>query len=239
MTSEQPKAVVHWGDKYIEIPSSDISLQDVCDTFGLPYQPGVFIRENISRRVTATLPGDSVYHPAPTAESSDHSVHADVEEVILELCTDCNSGIGDAASLDKLDGTSLSVVDVAVQQLVQLGAVELLSGESPQRLETLAMYDVATSPGLLLRMVYPPSVYSPFRMERDPLGSKGGGAANNSRLAAKALEREGGAYRSTLDVYEVREIDDAMNASSFLEPLTESMAQHLWGNEAMAATAPS
>lgn len=189
--SKGTKAVVAFGDNIVEIRDGSITLQDVCEAFGVACGAGVFVREVESGRAVATLPFESVFSPPAVVvktearNEEEEEDDEDDEPFALELV--CPTAVGDTAASavhgstaapadatateDAAAAAAAATMDVAMMELVKLGALELLSPDSTQQVAQLPPYEAAAAPGLLRRAIYPNSVYSPFRARRDPLAS--------------------------------------------------------------------
>lgn len=204
--TEGTLAVVFLGNRFVELSEDGVTLQEVCEAFGVPYSSGVFVQHKASGQPVATLPFDPVFSLASSSSAEEHRGEdkpdgADDEDgpIVLELVCpsggdrpDSGEGGGGAAEdvarqepanedgvsdvevkdVEEVlgpDGAVSATMGIAMRELVKLGAVELLSADSPQRIAQMPPYNANEAPGLLRRCIYPAAQYSPFRMDRDPL----------------------------------------------------------------------
>ncbi|EPY24610.1 hypothetical protein STCU_00424 [Strigomonas culicis] len=190
------KSIVYYEDRFVEISDPSVTLQDVCDAFGLAADAAAFIQDRVSGQVVATLPFEKV--PLPSAQDA-----AQDGDLLLDLIISSGEREGkleqQVSDADAEDETTVVAVDDAVNQLVQLGAVELLVDEDVSRLAADRLYRPEEAPTALRQMGYPPSVYSPFRVSRDPLARTG----QDETLVANWRQTLGGPYRSAMDSYQV------------------------------------
>ncbi|KAG5493939.1 hypothetical protein JKF63_01771 [Porcisia hertigi] len=278
MTSTQPasfrartarKCAVYLGSStFVELDDdpSTITLEDLCEAFGTPWESGMHVKHRATGRVIATLP----FEPLPSlddlcdvpikAESTSESADTlnatmppvsglsdeDLDEagevettyaVVYDLVTSTageeneNSELAAAVVAAGLSEDFASDVDggptlgETMRQLVELGAAELLTAEPLSVSEARREYNPSEAPGLLRRIVYPASQYSPYRLERDPLSNGkrslyrscaiGGGVAPGSSPTTGTGSHslftsnlgEGLAYTSFLDSFS---LNDAM-----------------------------
>ncbi|CAD2215017.1 hypothetical protein ADEAN_000247000 [Angomonas deanei] len=180
------KAIVYYGEKYIELEDTSVTLQDLKEAFESQCET-VFLRERASGKVVATLP----YETIVLAPSSETPVLLD----LVESTAQDEEGAADAADTRAAAGAGV------MEQLVELGAVELLFDGDGKGSE----YDSTSAPALLQNILYPPSIYSPFRYQRDPLyvNRKAEGSFRPWETTV------GGPYASFIDTYHV---DDALPA---------------------------
>ncbi|CCW66578.1 unnamed protein product [Phytomonas sp. Hart1] len=129
--------------------------------------------------------------------------------------------------------------------------MELLSPELPQRLAQLPPYKPQKGSGLLGRIIYPPSVYSPHRSRRDPLDPQFSASrmSPNFYLGLNApfgvgdwanesdweIRKNGLQYYSTLDTYEVMDCEpgreaDLLASRPDLIPFKEEELQAIFHN---------
>ncbi|CCW60604.1 unnamed protein product [Phytomonas sp. EM1] len=266
------KSIVYFGEKYVELNDGEVTLNELCEAFEIPYEPGANLKDRDTGSIIATLPSDIV---VSASHSQSHKTDgADVGEVaeffpqtvetvdvkdgngsgdeneenqrsdtvgvrLLELCVPV---VTDPASVVRgRDGNPSDVVaprsganptalmDDVLLELARLGAVELLLPELPQRLAHLLPYQPQDAPGLLGQIMYPPSVYSPYRNRRDPLDSSPAASHGNTRFryglktpfgvedstsdAAWLNHRDGAPYVSALETYEVASCEPGMEAA--------------------------
>nr|ACS87800.1 conserved hypothetical protein [Angomonas deanei] len=75
MSSSSKKAAVFLGDNFIELDDpAAVTLEDLCEAFGTPWESGVHVRQRSTRRVVATLPFEPL---PPLSEVSDTAVKAE------------------------------------------------------------------------------------------------------------------------------------------------------------------
>lgn len=249
-------AVVHCGDKYVEVTDEAVTLQDLCSAFEVAYTTGVHIADCATKRAVSTLPFECL--PKPLAEQrirmnyeevpeenqtaySDDDDSADDDDdgkrkakkmIHFELVhapSDVNNATethtetagvipakhsyeddddddGDsnrAPPRQVMDNSAARDLNVVMQYLAKLGALQVLSAELPQRLESMPRYSIQDAPHLLNCCVYADHLYSPYRRHRDPLVSE---HATKRRIdSADGLYDSSPPYRSAVEVYNVSE----------------------------------
>ncbi|RNF10336.1 hypothetical protein TraAM80_01696 [Trypanosoma rangeli] len=209
-------AVVHHGDQFLEVPDASVTLRDICDSFGLTGDlAGVCIKHRGTGRVVATLPFESL--PAVNDAQGE-------EDNVYDLCIPTDDGIG---------GSTPTTDDMTavLRHLVQLGAASLLSTESELH-RSLDPYDPHMSPGLLIRTIYPPSLYSPYRHRGDPLSMQG-------KFAAAFITGQiaGPPYTSAVEPYTVEEATEAtLQSRPDLVPQSEEEVHDILQGLVAAAT---
>ncbi|RNF22586.1 uncharacterized protein Tco025E_03063 [Trypanosoma conorhini] len=210
------QALVHHGDQFVEVPDASVTLRDICGSFGLAGDlAGVYIKHRATGRVVATLPFEGL--PAVSDAQGE-------EDNVYDLCCPTEDGAGDSTP------TTDDMTDV-LRQLVQLGAASLLSTESELH-RSLDPYDPRTSPGLLIRTIYPPSLYSPYRHRGDPLGMQG-------KFAAPSIagQMTGPPYISAVESYSVAEANaTTLQSRPDLVPQSEEEARDILQGLVAAAT---
>ncbi|CAG9582076.1 conserved hypothetical protein [Leishmania major strain Friedlin] len=194
----------------IEDDPSTITLEELCEAFGTPWESGMHVKHRATGRVVATLP----FEPMPTledvsdafikAESTTATTHTgdltvptaydNAEEdvdgaeegetmyaVVYDLVTPTAPGdngdselaaaVTAAGLLENLpaDADGTCNIGETMRKLVELGAAELLTAEPLSVSQARREYNPPEAPGLLRRIVYPASQYSPYRLDRDPL----------------------------------------------------------------------
>ncbi|KAI5686439.1 hypothetical protein MNV84_03053 [Leishmania braziliensis] len=278
------KCAVYLGSStFVELDDdpSTITLEDLCEAFGTPWESGMHVRHRATGRVVATLP----FEPMPSLDDvSDVTIKAEViaatagtgdttlptfsgnaeeedadaaEEgettyaVIYDLVTPTAPGDGEdselaaavaAAGLSEnlsADADGAPSIGETMRQLVELGAAELLTAQPLSVSQARREYNPPDAPGLLRRIVYPASQYSPYRLDRDPLSEDKlslcqsyavatGAASGSSPLTCAGSHAlpmhdlgEGGPYTSYLDSYSLT----CPIAMSFVEsPVTDERA---------------
>ncbi|KAH9577549.1 hypothetical protein LSM04_008142 [Trypanosoma melophagium] len=221
------RGLVYYGEQFVEVPDETITLKDICNSFGISGDlTGVFLRNRGSARVVATLPFESL----PAIES----LRGD-EENIYDLCTPAgqssnsnnnnnNNNNKDHHTTTAPDGdnennnyndnningeetpTTDDMTEI-LRQLVQLGATSLLTSASGSQ-TSFESYDPRTSPGLLVRTIYPPSIYSPYRPSGDPLLHPN--SNSHDRMSMGITTLLGPPYRSAVEPYVVEEATEAL-----------------------------
>ncbi|KAG5491625.1 hypothetical protein JIQ42_01531 [Leishmania sp. Namibia] len=293
------KGVVYLGSNtFIELDDdpSAITLEDLCEAFGTPWESGMHVKHRATGRVVATLP----FEPLPSLDDvSDVSITTertaaiadtgdptfclssgaaeegldDAEEgetayaVVYDLVTSTAPG-GDedselaaavaAAGLTESlspDADGAPSIGETMRQLVELRAAELLTAEPASVSQARREYNPPEAPGLLRRIVYPASQYSPYRLDRDPLSDGNrprfrssavtNGIASASSAATCADSHatstddvgEGGPYTSYLDSYslssriEVQYVRSLSTAKAALvAPLLDEEHQRIFGS---------
>ncbi|GET92263.1 hypothetical protein, conserved [Leishmania tarentolae] len=276
------KCAVYLGSTtFVEIDDdpSTITLEELCEAFGTPWESGMHVKHRATGRIVATLP----FEPMPTLEDvSDVSVKAEntaenthsgdltvptaydndqedvdgTEEgeaayaVVYDLVTPtapadngdselaaavAAAGLSENISADANGGSTMGET---MQRLVQLGAAELLTAEPLSVSQARREYNPPEAPGLLRRIVYPSSQYSPYRLDRDPLYDDklslfASAAATASTVSGSPTTRctgshvltthefgEGGPYTSYLDSYDL----SCPMKMSFVSPLAAGKA---------------
>ncbi|EKF33549.1 hypothetical protein MOQ_002582 [Trypanosoma cruzi marinkellei] len=210
------QAVVHYGEQFVEVPDASVTLKDICGSFGLTGDlAGVCIKHRATGRVVATLPFECL----PAANDAEGE-----EDKIYEVCVPSEGGVGDATP------TTDDMTDI-LRQLVQLGATSLLSTESELH-RSLDPYDPRMSPGLLMRTIYPPSLYSPYRHRGDPLNMQG-------RIANSPItgQMAGPPYMSAVEPYTVEAPTEmTLQLRPDLVPQSEEEARDILQGLVAAAT---
>jgi hypothetical protein len=298
------KGVVFLGDKFIELDDpAAVTLGDLCDSFGTPWESGMHVRQRSTGRVVATLPFEPL---PPLTEVADitlklESAAAATPPAQVDTTVGERSRLDSVGDLDKkasreadamytneedmeegddeeeyavvyvlvnsnapqMDETTAALsgplaanirgipgIEETMRQLVELGAAELLTAEPASVVHSKREYHPSAAPGLLRRIVYPASQYSPYRTERDPVidgkhalfrstptgTSSPASAAVASYKAVATFEGEGGPYTSYLDSYALSERVEvprapAPNASkaSLVVALTSEEQQRIFG----------
>ncbi|EKG05032.1 hypothetical protein TCSYLVIO_003902 [Trypanosoma cruzi] len=210
------QAVVHYGEQFVEVPDASVTLKDICGSFGMTGDlAGVCIKHRATGRVVATLPFECL--PAVNDAQGE-------EEKIYDVCAPSEVGVGESTP------TTDDMTDI-LRQLVQLGATSLLSTESEQN-RSLDPYDPRMSPGLLMRTIYPPSLYSPYRHRGDPLNMQGRFA--NSPITGQMT---GPPYMSAVEPYTVEAPTELMlQLRPDLVPQSEEEARDILQGLVAAAT---
>ncbi|KAG5468245.1 hypothetical protein LSCM1_02223 [Leishmania martiniquensis] len=293
------KGVVYLGSNtFIELDDdpSTITLEDLCEAFGTPWESGMHVKHRATGRIVATLPFEplpSLEDVADVAIATERTVAIagtgdptfslalgdaegepdDAEDsetayaVVYDLVTstapggDENSELAAAVAAAGLTESLSANADGApsigetMRQLVELGAAELLTAEPVSLSKARREYNPSEAPGLLRRIVYPASQYSPYRLERDPLfhGKRplplpspvNTGVASASSPATSAGSHallrddvgEGGPYTSYLDSYvlscpmEVRCMrSPAISNKAMVTPLSDDEHHRIFGS---------
>lgn len=106
-------------------------------------------------------------------------------------------------------GIKGEVMEEVMRHLVELGATELLSAASTAPLAMAreeVEYNPAGGPYMFQCMAYPPSVYSPYRRERDPIATatRTGSRLQYGHSAASQIihDRDGRSYTSYTEAYD-------------------------------------
>lgn len=264
------RSAVYLGSSFVELDEdpSSITLEDLCEAFGTPWESGMHVKHRATGRIVATLPfeplpsldevadvqvkresaaagalsadavfplsadiGDEAAEQDGDAEA-DAVTYAVVYDLVTAAAPDADAETEVAAAVvaaglsDALapSAEGASSIGEAMRQLVELGAAELLTAEPVSVSQARREYNPPEAPGLLRRMVYSASQYSPYRVERDPItegkhslfrssaaglggggGSGAGGPSPTGTGGAHALTAqdvgEGGPYTSYLDSY--------------------------------------
>lgn len=274
--SRRTCAVYLGSTTFVEIDDdpSTVTLEELCEAFGTPWESGMHVKHRATGRVVATLP----FEPMPTledvsgvlikAESTAVTTHAgdltaptaydnaeeDVDSaeegettyaVVYDLVTPSAPGDnGDselaaavaAAGLSEnlsTDADAASDIGETMRKLVELGAADLLTAEPLSVSQSRREYNPPEAPGLLRRIVYPASQYSPYRLDRDPLYDDKLSFYRSSPVTASVVSGtsptscagshdfgEGGPYTSYLDSYNL----SCPMAGSFVRPLAAGKA---------------
>ncbi|ORC93587.1 uncharacterized protein TM35_000014640 [Trypanosoma theileri] len=254
------RGFVYYGEQFVEVPDETVTLKDICQSFGITGDlTGVCVRNRASARVVATLPFESL--PATDSLRGD-------EDNIYDLCTpgDHNSyhnnnnnnnnnnnqdpysnrvpDDDDNNNNNNNNGEDTPTTDdmtEILRQLVQLGAASLLTMTSGAQ-SSFESYDPRTSPGLLLRTIYPSSIYSPYRHSGDPLNtqdrlSMGTTISSSTTSTAVVNKLTGPPYISAVEPYVVEEATEALlQQRPDLIPQTEEEAQDILQGLMAAAT---
>ncbi|KAG8347576.1 hypothetical protein ERJ75_001415800 [Trypanosoma vivax] len=206
------RGVVYYGDQFVEVPDGSVTLGDICAAFGITGDlTGVCIKNRISGLVVATLPFESL-----PAESLDDD--GDTEALAYDLSTP-------ADGRDEAGENAPNTEDMAtiLKQLVDLGAAPLLGMESDSS-AMLDPYEPHASPGLLVRTIYPSSVYSPYRYNGDPAKS----LERYGAVPTTVLQAVGPPYFGTVERYTLEEATEtALQKRPDLTPKTEEEANDL------------
>nr|CCC90160.1 conserved hypothetical protein [Trypanosoma congolense IL3000] len=187
------RGVVYYGEQFVEVPDASVTLKDICASFGIEGDlTGVCIKSRATGLIVVTLPFESL--PEPCSDSGD------MEDITYDLTTPDGGNDDDDDAGGKVSSTD-DMTDI-LKQLVQLGAAPLLSAESNA---TIDPYDPRAAPGLLTRMIYPPSIYSPYRYCGDPLSS----ADRLGPSPATLLQQATPPYVSSVETYTVEKADES------------------------------
>lgn len=295
-TAAAKKGAVFLGDKFVELDDpSAVTLEDLCESFGTPWESGMHVRHRSTGRVVATLP----FEPLPplsevadravaSGETTDLSVSAEpaLHETTAAAAAEedgnnedeSNEEEGDVvyavvydlvnSNAPEMDGAAAALagpltenirdipgIEATMRQLVELGAAELLTAEPASVVHGKREYHPTEAPGLLRRLVYPASQYSPYRAERDPVSNSrhalfrstsgtAATAASTSSPTGSSVKAfgsvfvgEGGPYTSYLDNYALSERVEVSRLPSSAEtrraslivPLTAEEQQRIFG----------
>lgn len=212
------RGVVYYGEQFVEVPDATVTLRDICTSFGLTGEfVGFSLKNRASGLVVATLP----FEVLPEVSSAS----GDVDEMTYDLITPAD---GDAATEER-DPTTDDMTNI-LKQLVQLGATPLLSAETDALIDP---YEPRAAPGLLLRTIYPPSAYCPYRYRGDPVKAVGRFGATSSAATHSASPP----YMSAVEVYTVEKATGAaLRGRPDLTPKTEEEANDIMRGLLTAAT---
>lgn len=289
------KGAVFMGNNFIELDDpSTVTLEDLCESFGTPWESGMHVRQRSTGRVVATLPFEPLpplsevadvvvkTEAAAFAASPEASVGADATDGLTK--NEEGEEDGQDEELDSKGVTLYAVVydlvnanapevdevtaalagplgvnirdlpgiEETMRQLVELGAAELLTAEPASVVIQKREYNPGEAPGLLRRIVYPASQYSPYRAERDPVSdgkhalfrSAVGNAASSPTSASvapysklTAFIGEGGPYTSYLDSYALcerlelpRVAATNVRKASLIAPLTNEEQEKIFSS---------
>ncbi|KPI90452.1 hypothetical protein ABL78_0382 [Leptomonas seymouri] len=283
------KGAVFLGDNFIELEDpSTVTLEDLCESFGTPWESGMHVRQRSTGRIVATLPFEPL---PPFTEVADITIKSEATGIAVAAAVDAsivgaeNDSINTkdedmdesddeenqyAVVYDLVNSNALEMDETAgslagtlaanirgipgiketMRQLVELGAAELLTAEPLSVVSGKREYNAAEAPGLLRRIVYPASQYSPYRAERDPLSDgkhalfrNTAGPSSLSPTSAAvppykvlAFVGEGGPYTSYLDSYALVERVElpgvpvtGVKSASLVAPLSNEEQEKIFG----------
>ncbi|KEG08146.1 hypothetical protein DQ04_07901030 [Trypanosoma grayi] len=209
------QGVVYYGERFVEVPDASVTLKDICASFGLSGDlSGVCIKNRVTGRVVATLPFESLPATASLCGEEDNT---------YDLCDPAHHADGNGDDETERAPTTDDMTDI-LKQLVQLGATSLLTMQMDSQ-ASLDSYDPRTSPGFLMRTIYPPSIYSPYRYCGDPLRT------------SSATHNVGAPYVSAVEPYNVEEATEtALRQRPDLIRQSEEEAQDILHGLVVAAT---
>ncbi|KAK7200771.1 hypothetical protein NESM_000135300 [Novymonas esmeraldas] len=242
-TARRRCAVFLGSNTFVELEDdpSTITLEDLCEAFSTPWESGMHVKHRATGRVVATLPFEplpSLEDVSDVPETAEPALTDDAEDeedetartyaVVYDLVTptardddgdsELAAAVAAAGLSDPLAASAEGAPSIGetMRQLVELGAAELLTAESASVAQSRREYNPADAPGLLRRIVYPASQYSPYRLSRDPLSDgrhslfrttaaavpwSSPTSASGAHAQAMQAVGEGGPYTSYLDSY--------------------------------------
>eukprot|EP00796_Vickermania_ingenoplastis_P007252 gene7252-5099_t len=166
MAPATARAVVHFGDKFVEIDDPAVTLEDVCTALGVALERGVCVKAREGGRIIATLPFETIVRPKVRQQEDEDSENSDDDDDAEEYELVRSSSLpGEKAPA----ANAADPVSAYLRNIVDIGAVELLSSPSAQQLVAAERYKPQESPFFLRRTIYLSSVYSPHRSQRDTL----------------------------------------------------------------------